>query len=111
VDPQTGETPILRAGDDVETVRALLAHGADMNHPGRDGLPAVVNYVIPGRHWEAALYLVQKGADLDMRSPHGVSLDYYMDGWSKGDYGDVPEGYLKLRDAIAERRKTNPAKP
>ena len=104
VDPVTGETPLLQARCDINTVRALMAHGADINRPGRYGLPAVVNFVIPERCWDAALYLVAQGADLDRHDEHGVSLDYYLEEWSKGTYGALPDGYQQLREAVATRR-------
>jgi hypothetical protein len=108
VDPATGETPIHRAGADVETVRALVKHGADINQHKEGQMPAVVDFVIPGRHWDAAIYLVEIGADLDIQNPHGVSLDYYLAEWSKGTYGDPPEGFKRLSEAVAARRKANP---
>ena len=39
-----------------------------------------------------------------VRNEHGVSLDYYLDEWKNDVFGEHPEGWDKLRAAIAIRR-------
>jgi hypothetical protein len=105
VDPQSGSTPIGAAYNEPELVRLLVAHGADIDRIQPDGVPAVVGF-ISTRQWESALYLIEKGANLDVRNANGLSVDYYLNDWKESVYGEHPEGWDKVREAIAERRAT-----
>ncbi|MCP4968933.1 MAG: hypothetical protein GY926_27360 [bacterium] len=106
-DPVTGNTPINGAGDSVELVRALLEAGADMDRIQANGVTALVEYVAR-RDWEAAQFLVERGARLDVANEDGLSLDYYLKDWKKSVYGEHLEGWDRLREAIAARGKELP---
>jgi hypothetical protein len=97
-----GWPPLMAAGDSPGIVRALVEAGADFEALG-GGLPAIVHFT-SDRHWDAAIYLVEKGARLDTRSMEGLSLDYYLKDWKDGIYGEHPEGWDRLRAAIAKAR-------
>ena len=103
VDPQNRQTPIGTVYNDPEMVRALADHGADLDHIQSDGTPAVVGF-IGTRQWESALYLIEKGAKLDISNSHGLSVDYYLNEWKETVNGDHPEGRDRVREAIAKRR-------
>jgi len=103
VNPQSGDTPLRSVYDDPEIVRALVDGGADIDRIQSDGTPAVVHF-ISTRQWESALYLIEKGANLDVVNSHGLSVDYYLNEWKDNVYGDHHEGWDKVREAIAARR-------
>ena len=104
VDPVTHETPIRAAGESPRVVRALVEAGADIDRVQPDGVTALVHYV-GGRQWESARYLVESGARLDVRNEQGLSLDYYLQDWKESVFGDHPEGWDRVREAIAARQK------
>jgi hypothetical protein len=103
VHPQSGDTPLRAVYDDPDIVRALVDGGADIDRIQSDGTPAVVHF-ISTRQWESALYLNEKGAKLDVVNSHGLSVDYYLNEWKDNVYGDHPDGWDRVRAAIAERR-------
>ncbi len=103
VDPRTGNTPLGDVYDNPAVVRELADHGADIDRIQSDGTPAVVRF-IGTRQWESALYLIEKGARLDVVNSHGLSVDYYLNDWKESVFGDHPEGWDKVREAIAARR-------
>jgi hypothetical protein len=104
IDADAGTTAIRRAGGNLETVQALVAAGADINGVTSDGMSDVV-YLTMTRQWDSAIYLVEKGARLDIANEHGVSLDYYLKDWKDGVFGEQVEGWDRLRAAIEKRRK------
>jgi hypothetical protein len=101
--PASGNTPLGTVYNDPEIVRALVDGGADMDRLQSDGTPAVVHF-ISTREWESALYLIEKGANLDLVNSHGLSVDYYLQEWKESVFGEHPEGWDKVRAAIAARR-------
>jgi hypothetical protein len=107
VNPNSGNTPIGAVYNDPEMIRALADGGADIDRLQSDGTPAVVQFIAT-RQWESALYVIEKGANLDLANSHGVSVDYYLNEWKESVFGDHPEGWDKVRAAIAARRSTVP---
>jgi hypothetical protein len=103
VDALTGETPIGTANGEIAIVRALVEHGADFDRIQPEGVPVIVD-LIAQRNWESALYLIEKGARLDVENGNGLSVDYYLKEWKESVYGEHPEGWDKVRAAIAARR-------
>jgi hypothetical protein len=103
IDPQSGKTPIGSVYKQPEMVRALAEHGADIDRIQPGGVPAVVE-LISTREWESALYLIDKGANLDVKNEHGLSVDYYLNDWKDNVHGEHPEGWDRVREAIARRR-------
>jgi hypothetical protein len=103
VDPRSGNTPLGEISDDVEMVRAFVDNGADIDRIQSDGTPAVVRF-IGTRQWDSALYLIEKGARLDVVNQHGLSVDYYLNDWNESVFGEHPEGWDRVREAIAKRR-------
>lgn len=105
VDPRSGNTPLGDIYDDAEMVRAFVDNGADIDRIQSDGTPAVVRF-IGTRQWDSALYLIEKGARLDIVNQHGLSVDYYLNDWKESVFGEHPEGWDKVREAIAKRGGT-----
>src|SRR5215204_5660096 len=89
--------------DDVGMVRAFVDNGADIDRIQSDGTPAVVRF-IGTRQWDSALYLIEKGAKLDIVNVNGLSVDYYLNEWKESVFGEHPEGWDRVREAIATRR-------
>jgi len=104
-DPQSSRTPIGSVYNEPEILRALVEHGADIDRIQPDGVPAIVG-LIGTRQWESALYLIEKGADLDVSTTHGLSVDYYLNDWKDSVFGEHPLGWDTVREAIAKRRAT-----
>jgi len=104
VDPQSGNTPLFTVNNDPEMVRALVDGGADVDRRQSNGTSPVVEF-ISTRQWESALYLIEKGANLGLVNEHGVSVDYFLNEWKDGVYGEHPEGWDRVRAAIAARRR------
>ncbi len=59
----------------LETARALLDAGADVNDAGPDGTPALHIAIING-NWELAAMLLERGADAKAESPGGTGLHH-----------------------------------
>jgi len=104
VDPQSGNTPLFTVNNDPEMVRALVDGGADVDRRQSNGTSPVVEF-ISTRQWESALYLIEKGANLGLVNEHGVSVDYFLNEWKDSVYGEHPEGWDRVRAAIAARRR------
>ncbi len=103
-DPQREQTALGIAIEDFETLRLLVERGADINALQFNGTTPLINS-ISGQHWDCALYLVERGANLDIRNPDGLSVDYYLNDWKDSIFGNpLPEGWLRVREAIAARR-------
>jgi hypothetical protein len=102
VDAETGKTPIAGLHDEPELLRVLVEHGADIDRVQPSGVTAVVEY-IGSRQWESALYLIERGARLDVRNADGLSVDYYLDSWKDSVYGEQHAGWDRVREAIARR--------
>jgi hypothetical protein len=109
VNPASGNTPLGGVYENPEIVRALVDAGADIDRLQSDGTPAVVHF-ISTRDWESALYLIEKGARLDIVNSHGLSVDYYLKEWRESLCGEHPEGWDRLPAANAARRagRTSP---
>jgi hypothetical protein len=105
VDAETGETPLLFIYYPEETLRTLVEHGANIDYAPPQGIPAVVA-LIGAQKWDMALYLIEKGANLDVESVNGTSVNYYLKEWENGVYGRQDEGWERVKAAIAKRRAT-----
>ena len=70
-----GLTPLLFAVREgrLDAVRVLLAAGADVNEPARDGTSALVLAII-NAHYELAAFLLDNSADPNASDPRGSAL-------------------------------------
>lgn len=89
--------------NDFEEVRWHVERGADIDALQENGVPAVVR-LIERRKWDTVLYLIEKGANLDIVNANGMSVDYYLKIWEFGANDSDPEGWNRVREAIAARR-------
>lgn len=84
-------------------MRWLVERGADIDALQDDDVPAVVN-LIARRKWDAALYLIERGANLDVVNANGISVGHYLKIWESGANDSDPKGWNRVREAIAARR-------
>src|SRR5688572_9674549 len=98
-DPITGNTPLNAVSGDAGVVRMLVEAGADIDAIQPSGLPPVVGF-ISTRDWDSAIYLINKGARLDVKNADGLSVDYWLEQWKESVYGEHPEGWDRVRAAI-----------
>jgi nitrogen fixation-related uncharacterized protein len=103
-DPLTGMTPMADAGAQPEVVRLLTEAGADIDQLLPGGESMLVRF-ISMQHWDSALYLIQRGANLDVTNPDGLSVDFYLKEFSDSVYGQHPEGWARVRQGIQARRQ------
>jgi ankyrin repeat protein len=109
VDPETGKTPIAGVYMQPAMIRVLVEHGADIDRVQPNGVPPIVD-LIATQDWESALYLIERGARLDLQNADGLSVDYYLASWKESVFGEHPEGWDKVRAAIAGRRAPSPSR-
>jgi ankyrin repeat protein len=103
-DSDSGLTPMADAGANPEMVRVLIEAGADIDQLLPGGESMLVRFIARW-HWDSALYLIQQGANLDVTSPEGRSVDYYLKEFGDSVYGQHPEGWDRVREAIEARRE------
>jgi ankyrin repeat protein len=72
-----GMTPLLFAAREgcVDCLRILLAKGAELDLPDPDGTTAL-NMALLNRNWDAALYLIEAGADIEWWDVYGQTPLY-----------------------------------
>lgn len=102
-DPLMGTTPIADAGPEPELVRLLVEAGAEIDQTLPGGESVLVRF-IARQQWDSALYLIGRGANLDVANPDGLSVDYYLKEFKDSVYGEHPEGWDRVRAAIQARR-------
>ncbi len=73
--PEGGFTPLLHAAmsGDLESVRALVAAGADVNQRAADGSTGLIVAIVK-HHPDIALFLLDKGADPNVSEPGFTAL-------------------------------------
>jgi ankyrin repeat protein len=86
-----GFTPLLFAArvGDVESLRLLVEHGADVNEVGADGSSPLIVATLRG-HVPAAIFLLSKGADANAHGPGYTALHWAAGSWETqltGPYG------------------------
>jgi hypothetical protein len=100
-DPDDGSTPLGEAHRDPETIRFLIEQGADPDRARYLG-SSLIEQVIGTQQWESALYLIERGVSLEPVG--GLSVDFYLEQWKESVYGAHPQGWDRVREAIAARR-------
>ena len=86
-------TPIffagLGAGGDVESMTALLEHGANLQLTATNG-STVLHYAALARNWRGALFLLEQGADWKQgRSPNGKTFADMVEEAVQQSRGDI----------------------
>jgi ankyrin repeat protein len=86
-----GFTPLLFAArvGDVDSLRLLLEHGADVNEVAADGSSSLIVATLRG-HVPAAIFLLSKGADANAHGPGYSALHWAAGSWETqltGPYG------------------------
>ena len=86
-----GFTPLLFAArvGDVDSLRLLIDHGAEVNDVGADGSSPLTVATLRG-HVPTAIFLLSKGADANARGPGYTALHWAAGSWETqltGPYG------------------------
>lgn len=108
-----GQPLIFAVWRNLDSLREMLDHGADINKPDRDGDTPLLFCLRNGR-WDAALLLLERGADIDVQSNYGTTPETGMaqakEMAEKISEKPMPEGYHKVKAAL-ERRRAAEAHP
>src|SRR5690606_31012360 len=73
----------LGSTNDVDVVRRLVGRGAGIEGVQGDGARGIVR-LMGSMRWDAALYLVEQGANRGGGSVDGRSVDFYFSSWATG---------------------------
>jgi hypothetical protein len=101
-----GTPVIFDAWQNLDSVRAVLDHGGQIEIRGKDGSTPLLFYVGNGR-WDAALLMLERGADIDVQNTEGVTLAVALDnrkGLAERLQEPLSDGYLKVKAAIERKQ-------
>jgi hypothetical protein len=105
--PATEEQPpIFNAWENLDSLRALLDHGAQIDIRNRNGDTPLLFCAWGGR-WNAALLLLERGAALGVKNKQGTTLDAALDyqrAMAEQAQQPLPGGYSQVKAAIERRR-------
>jgi hypothetical protein len=98
-----GQPPIFHVWNSLDAIRALLEHGADIDGRSRGG-DTPLRYFVRYRHWQAALLLLDRGADINVRDGNGLTLERALEDHPALLGEPLPDGYYEVKAAIERRR-------
>ncbi|MBZ5609755.1 MAG: ankyrin repeat domain-containing protein [Acidobacteriia bacterium] len=93
---QTQRLP-LGVAEDLDLVKLLVAHGADVNWSGAGGTPLI--HAILTSHWDIAIYLLGHGANPALADKEGTTPASALERFQKDD-GSLPEGAQRVKAAL-----------
>ena len=88
---ERGQPPIFSARENLDTERALLMHGANIELRNLGGDTPLLHFVC-NHCWQPALLLLDRGADIDVQNKASMTLDFALQ--------DVQESAVLLREAL-----------
>jgi hypothetical protein len=98
---------IFSVWKNLDSLRALLDHGADINMRDDAGDTPLLFYLWNGR-WDAALLLLERGADIDVKNNVGTTPEIGIaNGKRIGEeiiQKPLPDGYYKVKAALDQRK-------
>jgi hypothetical protein len=101
-----GAPVIFDTWQNLPSVRAVLDHGGRVEIRDGGGNTPLLFYVANGR-WDAALLMLDRGADVGVQNQNGVTLEMALDN-RKALAGrlqePLPDGYNHVKSAIERRR-------
>jgi ankyrin repeat protein len=113
-----GDDVLMQATNDgkLETVKKLVAAGAEVQHPGWTAL----HYAVVQGHADLVAYLLEKGADVTAKGPNGQTALMMAESRNQGDIVrmlkakqaevELAETQRKEADASAEKEGDDSAK-
>ncbi|MGO9093857.1 MAG: ankyrin repeat domain-containing protein [Bryobacteraceae bacterium] len=108
---RSGEPLIFSVAANLDSLREILDHGADMNKRDADGVTPLLSCLWNAR-WDAALLLVERGADIDVSNSHGTTPETCMANGKRLTEEvfekPLPDSYYKLKAALERRRASEP---
>ena len=91
----------------LDSLRALLDHGADINMRDEAGDTPLLYYLWNGR-WDAALLLLERGADIDVKNNFGTTPEIGIANGKRTAeeimQKPLPDGYYKVKATLEQRR-------
>ena len=104
---------IFSVWTNIDSLNALLDHGADINLRDEAGDTPLLFYLYNGR-WDAALVALERGADIKVQNNSGTTPEIAL---ANGRHivedisqNPLPEAYFKLKTALERRRAAESAK-
>ena len=107
-----GSPVIFDTWQNLDSVRAVLDHGGQVDIRAKDGTTPLLFYVANGR-WDAALLMLDRGADVNVQNHSGATLEVALENRKRISEQlpePLPEGYNKVKAAIASKRSTQAVK-
>jgi hypothetical protein len=102
-----GQPLIFSIWNNLDAMRELLDHGADINARDPSGDTALLFYLWNGR-WDAAVFVLERGADIDVQNNSGMTPELALEGCRDRIVNSfkepLPEGYNKTKAALDRRR-------
>ena len=104
-----GKEPLIfSAWGNVDSVREMLDHGADINLRDANGDTPLLFYLWNGR-WAAALLLLQRGADINAQNISGATPELAL---ANGKHiaeeimrRPLPDDFQKVKATLDQRRR------
>jgi len=91
----------------VDSLRVLLDHGADINMRDEAGDTPLLFYLWNGR-WDATFLLLERGADIDVKNNSGTTPEVAIANGKRIAeevmQKPLPDGYYKVKAALEKRR-------
>ena len=99
---------LFHVWENVDSLRLLLDHGANINIRDDAGNTPLLYFVWNGR-WDAALLMLERGADLQVQNKEGMTVDLSLDNGPKERSErlkePLPDGYHRFKTALQHRRE------
>ena len=101
------EPLIFAVWSNLDSLRALLDHGADIDVRDAAGDTPLLFYLWNGR-WDAALVLLERGAAIDIQNNSGTTPELALANGERTAeeimQKPLPDGYYKVKAALEQRR-------
>jgi hypothetical protein len=101
---------IFSVWSNLDSLRALLDHGADINVRNEARDTPLLFYLWNGR-WDAALLLLERGADIDVTNNSGTTPEIGIANGKRTTeeilQKPLPDGYYKVKAALEQRRRVS----
>jgi len=88
----------------LDNVKLLVEHGADINHQDKSGTTPLMQAVL-GTMYEVALYLLRQGGDPNLSNKHGVNPVALVERFGEGGIKKGTNDLAAYHEFVAELRK------
>lgn len=88
----------------LDNVKLLVEHGADINHQDKSGTTPLMQAVL-GTMYEIALYLLKQGSDPNLSNKHGVNAVALVERFGEGGINKESNDLAAYREFIEELKE------